>query len=169
MKRYVGDLMLLTTAIVWGSGFVVTAIALKYLTAYQVMAGRFVLATLILILIFGYKFKTFNRSIIWRGAVLGLILYVSFALQTVGLEYTTPSKNSFITAVNVVVVPIIAFFVYKRMIDRQELIASVIALTGIGFLSLQGSLTINFGDFLTLLCAIGFAFDIFYTNVFVQK
>src|SRR5699024_11108790 len=64
---------------------------------------------------------------------------------------------------------IIAFFVYKRMIDRQELIASVIALTGIGFLSLQGSLTINFGDFLTLLCAIGFAFDIFYTNVFVQK
>jgi len=169
MKRYMGDAALMITAIVWGSGFVVTAIALQYLTAYQVMAGRFVLATLIMLVIFGYKLKMFNFSIVWRGAVLGIILYVSFALQTVGLEYTTPSKNAFITAVNVVVVPMIAFVVYKRGIDRQEVIASVIALMGIGFLSLQGNLTINFGDFLTLLCAIGFAFDIFYTNMFVQK
>src|SRR5699024_2316271 len=142
MKRYVGDLMLLVTAFVWGSGFVVTAIALEYLTAYQVMAGRFVLATFILIFIFGYKFKSFNLSIVWRGAVLGIILYISFALQTVGLEYTTPSKNAFITAVNVVVVPMIAFVIYKRGIDRQEVIASVIALVGIGFLSLQGDVTI---------------------------
>ena len=41
MKTYIADGMLLVTAIVWGSGFVVTAIALEYLTAYQVMAGRF--------------------------------------------------------------------------------------------------------------------------------
>lgn len=164
-----GDAMLLITAFVWGSGFVVTAIALQYLTAYQVMAGRFILATIILIIIFGYKFKNFNLSIVWRGIVLGIILYISFALQTVGLEYTTPSKNAFITAVNVVVVPIIAFFAFRRAIDRQEVIASILALIGIGFLSLQGSFTINFGDFLTLLCAIGFAFDIFFTNVFVQK
>lgn len=169
MKRYMGDAMLLITAFVWGSGFVVTAIALQYLTAYQVMAGRFILATIILIIIFGYKFKNFNLSIVWRGIVLGIILYISFALQTVGLEYTTPSKNAFITAVNVVVVPIIAFFAFRRAIDRQEVIASILALIGIGFLSLQGSFTINFGDFLTLLCAIGFAFDIFFTNVFVQK
>ncbi|MEJ8778530.1 DMT family transporter [Pseudogracilibacillus sp. ICA-222130] len=169
MKRYVGDVMLLITAFVWGSGFVVTAIALQYLTAYQVMAGRFILATFLLIIIFGYKFKNFNLSIVWRGMILGIILYISFALQTVGLEYTTPSKNAFITAVNVVVVPIIAFFAFRRAIDRQEIIASILALVGIGFLSLQGSFTINFGDFLTLLCAIGFAFDIFFTNVFVQK
>lgn len=169
MKRYIGDAALLVTAIVWGSGFVVTAVALQYMSAYQVMAGRFVLATLILIMLFGYKFKTFTKAVVWKGAVLGAILYVSFALQTVGLEYTTPSKNAFITAVNVVIVPIIAYFIYKRSIDRQEVIASVIAIIGIGFLSLQGSFTINIGDALTLACAVGFAFDIFYTNLFVQK
>ena len=52
MKQYIGDGMLLITAIVWGSGFVVTAIALEYLTAYQVMAGRFILAAIILSLLF---------------------------------------------------------------------------------------------------------------------
>src|SRR5690606_27903839 len=106
---------------------------------------------------------------VWKGAVLGAILYVGFVLQTVGLEYTTPSKNAFITAVNVIIVPLIAYFIYKKRIDRHEMIGSILTIVGIGFLSLQGSLTINIGDALTLLCAVAFAFDIFYTNVFVQK
>ncbi|WP_066300096.1 DMT family transporter [Bacillus sp. FJAT-29937] len=169
MKRYIGDGMLLFTAIVWGSGFVVTAIALEYLTAYQVMAGRFVIATLILMILFGYKFKGFTKSIVWKGALLGTFLFIGFALQTVGLEYTTPSKNAFLTAVNVVVVPIIAYLLYKRRIDRYEMIGSCIAIVGIGFLSLQGTMTINIGDALSLACAVAFAFDIFYTNLFVQK
>ena len=122
MKQYIGDGMLLITAIVWGSGFVVTAIALEYLTAYQVMAGRFILAAMILSLLFGKKFKTFTKSVIWKGAILGTILYIGFALQTVGLEYTTPSKNAFLTAVNVVIVPLIAYLVYKRKVDRYETI-----------------------------------------------
>ena len=169
MKHYIGDGMLLITAIVWGSGFVVTAIALEYLTAFQVMAGRFVLATLLLSILFGYKFKKFNKSIVWKGALLGTFLYIGFALQTVGLQYTTPSKNAFLTAVNVVIVPIIAYFIYKRRIDRYEIIGSVLAIIGIGFLSLKGSMTINIGDALSLACAVAFAFDIFYTNKFVKK
>ena len=169
MKQYIGDGMLLITAIVWGSGFVVTAIALEYLSAYQVMAGRFILAAIILSLLFGKKFKTFTKSVIWKGAILGTILYIGFALQTVGLEYTTPSKNAFLTAVNVVIVPLIAYLVYKRKVDRYETIGSIITLIGIGFLSLQGSMTISIGDALSLACAVAFAFDIFYTNHFVKK
>ena len=169
MKQYIGDGMLLITAIVWGSGFVVTAIALEYLTAYQVMAGRFILAAMILSLLFGKKFKTFTKSVVWKGAILGTILYIGFALQTVGLEYTTPSKNAFLTAVNVVIVPLIAYLVYKRKVDRYETIGSIITLIGIGFLSLQGSMTISIGDALSLACAVAFAFDIFYTNHFVKK
>ncbi|MED4531577.1 DMT family transporter [Metabacillus fastidiosus] len=169
MKQYIGDGMLLTTAIIWGSGFVVTAIALEYLTAYQVMAGRFVLAALILTILFGYKFRKFTKTVVWKGAILGTILYIAFALQTVGLHYTTPSKNAFLTAVNVVIVPVIAYLIYKRKIDRYEIFGSGIAIIGIGFLSLQGSMTINIGDLLSLACAVGFAFDIFYTNRFIQK
>jgi len=169
MKQYIADGMLLTTAIVWGSGFVITAIALEYLTAYQVMAGRFLLASIILTAIFGYKLKKATKSVIWKGVVLGTILYIAFALQTVGLQYTTPSKNAFLTAVNVIVVPLIAYAVYKRRIDGYEIIGSIIALVGIGCLSLQGSFTMNIGDALSLACAVAFAFDIFCTNLFVQK
>jgi len=169
MKQYMADGMLLVTAIVWGSGFVVTAIALEYLTAYQVMAGRFILAAIILTTIFGYRLKKASKSVIWKGIILGTILYIAFALQTVGLQYTTPSKNAFLTAVNVIVVPLIAYAVYKRRIDGYEIIGSIMAIVGIGFLSLQGSLTMNIGDALSLACAVAFAFDIFCTNLFVQK
>jgi len=169
MKQYIADGMLLTTAIVWGSGFVITAVALEYLTAYQVMAGRFILASIILTVIFGYKLKKATKSVVWKGIILGTILYIAFALQTVGLQYTTPSKNAFLTAVNVIVVPLIAYAVYKRRIDGYEIIGSIIALVGIGCLSLQGSLTMNIGDALSLACAVAFAFDIFCTNLFVQK
>lgn len=169
MKQRIGVLMLMVTAVVWGSGFVITDIGLNYMNAYQLMAGRFVLAALLLVIIFSYKLKKLNKGIIIKGAILGALLYTGFVLQTVGLEYTTPSKNAFLTAINVLIVPLIAYVVYKRKIDRFEIIGAVTALIGIGLLSLQSSFTMNIGDILTILCAVAFAFDIFYTNKFVQK
>ena len=169
MSRYKGELLMLITAIMWGSGFVGMAIGLEHFTVLQLMAGRFTLATILLSVIFYKKLRLFNWSIIWRGALLGGILFFAFVLQTYGLSYTTPSKNAFLTSINVLIVPIIAFIVYKRGFDRYEVIAAMIAVIGIGFLSLTNSFTIQLGDLLSILCAIAFAFDIFYTNVFVKK
>lgn len=169
MNQRVGGLMLMVTAIVWGSGFVITDIGLDYLNAYQLMAGRFLVAAILLVAIFSYKLKYINKRIMIKGSILGAILYTGFVLQTVGLEHTTPSKNAFLTAVNVLIVPLIAWVVYKRKIDRFEIIGAVTALAGIALLSLQSSFTINIGDVLTLLCAVAFAFDIFYTNKFVKN
>ena len=101
--------------------------------------------------------------------MLGLFLYGAFALQTVGLQYTTPSKNAFLTAVNVIVVPFISFVIFKRKFDRYELMGAVLAMTGVGAISLQLNGGVNIGDVLTLGCAVLFAFQIFYTSVYVQK
>lgn len=169
MKKYKGELLMLITAVMWGSGFVGMAIGLEHWTVFQLMALRFTLASLLLAIVFHKKLRLISRHVLWRGAVLGSILFVAFVFQTVGLEYTTPSKNAFLTAINVLIVPIIALVIYKRRIDRFEAVAAVVAVVGIGLLSLQDSFTINIGDFLSILCAVGFAFDIFYTNVFVKK
>ena len=168
MKQYKGELLMLITALMWGSGFVGMTMGLEHWTVFQLMAGRFLAASIILSIVFYKKIKLITKSVLWKGTILGIILFTSFALQTWGLEYTTPSKNAFLTALNVIIVPIIAYVIYKRRIDRFEFIAGGIAIVGIGFLSLQDSLTINFGDMLSILCAVGFAFDIFYTNVFVK-
>ena len=169
MTKYKGEILLFITAILWGSGFIGTEKGLEYFTVFQIMAGRFLVATIILAIIFHKKLKLISPSVLWKGAILGLLLFVAFTLQTFGLVFTTPAKNAFLTALNVIFVPVIAFFIYKRAFDRFEIIAALLAIVGIGFLSLQGSMAINIGDFLSILGALVFAFDIFYTNMFVKK
>lgn len=169
MLKYKGELLMLITALMWGSGFVGMAIGLEYLTVFQIMAGRFTLAAIILCIVFYKKFKVMTKTVIWKGAVLGSILFTAFVIQTYGLAYTTPSKNAFLTSINVLIVPLIAYVIYKRGFDRYEIIAAFLAIVGIGFLSLNDTFTINIGDLLSILCAFTFAFDIFYTNVFVKK
>ncbi|MUV06947.1 EamA family transporter [Planococcaceae bacterium Storch 2/2-2] len=168
MKRYKGELFMLVTAVMWGSGFVGMAVGLRYWSVFQLMAGRFLIASLLLTLVFHKKLRLLSKEVIAKGALLGLFLFTGFTLQTKGLEFTTPSKNAFLTATNVIIVPLIGWIIYKRRIARFEWIAAGVMLTGVGLLSLNDTLTMSVGDVLSLLCAVAFAFDIFYTNVFVK-
>ena len=133
------------------------------------MAGRFLIGIILLSLIFYKKLEYIKKSTLLKGTVLGIFLYAAFALQTVGLQYTTPSKNAFLTAVNVVIVPFIGYFFYKRKMDIYELSGALLALIGVAVLSLKLSSSLNIGDILTLGCAVGFAFHIFYTAKFVKE
>lgn len=169
MRKYIGEIGLIITAIIWGSGFVASAVSLEYYTPYQILAGRFLVGVIILCVLFYKRLKNIKKSTLIKGTILGLFLYIAFVLQTVGLQYTTPSKNAFLTAVNVVIVPFIGFLLYKRKIDMFELVGAVTALVGVAVLSLKISSEINVGDLLTLCCAVGFAFHIFYTAKFVKE
>ena len=169
MRKYIGEIGLIITAIIWGSGFVASSVALEYYTPYQILVGRFLIGALILSSVFYKKLTKIHKSTLIKGSTLGIILYVAFALQTVGLQYTTPSKNAFLTAINVVIVPFIGFFLYKKKLDVFELMGAVIAVIGVAVLSLKFSSEINIGDVLTLCCAFGFAFHIFYTSKFVKE
>lgn len=168
MKKYQGELFLIITAMIWGSGFVASAIALDFFTPYQILAGRFLVGVLILSAIFYKRLVEIKISTWIRGSIIGVFLYIAFLLQTVGLQYTTPSKNAFLTAINVIIVPFIAFVIYRRKISLNEVIGAIIAVIGVGVISLKVSTTINLGDFLTLLCAFAFAFQIFFTSKYVK-
>lgn len=168
MRKYIGEIGLTITAIIWGSGFVASAVALDHYTPYQIMAGRFLIGALILSLVFHKRIRHIKKGALIKGTILGIFLYIAFAFQTVGLQYTTPSKNAFLTAINVVIVPFIAFVIYKRKVDVFELTGAFIAVIGVAILSLQFTAEVNIGDLLTLVCAFGFAFHIFYTARFVK-
>ncbi|MCG7343219.1 DMT family transporter [Sporosarcina sp. ACRSL] len=168
MKKYMGEIGLLLTAIIWGSGFVGSAVALETYTPYQILAGRFLIGAVLLCAVFYKKLKLISKSALIKGAIIGVFLYIAFVLQTVGLQYTTPSKNAFLTAVNVVIVPFIGLLIYRRKLDLFEVVGAFLAMFGVAVLSLQWSAGINLGDFLSFCCAIGFAFHIFYTAQFVK-
>lgn len=169
MKKYlaIGGLVLVT--IIWGGGFVASDLALGSLTPFQIMTVRFLLATLILGGISLPKMKGVQKEEVRAGFFMGCALFVAFALQIIGLQYTTPSKNAFLTATNVVMVPFIALIIYKKRISINGLLGAVMAIAGVGVLSLERDFSLGLGDALTLVGAVGFAFQIFLTGEYAGK
>lgn len=169
MKKYLGILGLLAVTIIWGGGFVASDIALETFTPFQIMAIRFFIAAVCMTALGGRHLRTIKKDEVKCGFWLGTALFSGFALQIIALQYTTPSKNAFLTATNVVFVPFIALVIYHKKIEMRSLIGAGMAIVGAGILSLQNDFSIGIGDGLTLLCAVGFAFQIFLTGEYVGR
>ena len=168
-KKYLGILGLLTVTIIWGGGFVASDIALATLTPFQIMFIRFFIAAVIMTVLGKDSIKSVTREEIKCGAMLGSALFGGFALQIIALQYTTPSKNAFLTATNVVIVPFIALVIYKKKIPVKSLVGAGMAIVGAAVLSLQSDFSMGIGDLMTLVCAVCFALQIFLTGEFVGK
>ncbi len=166
-SRRKGQIGLMFVTVIWGSGFAISSIALEYFSPYQILTMRFLLAFLMMVALFSGQLKHATQKTYVRGIGLGVILYIAFLFQTVGLVYTTPSKNAFLTAFNVVLVPFIGALFFKKKITAPAIIGALLSITGIAVISLTDFDTINLGDMLTLLCALFFALQIICTNLFV--
>lgn len=133
------------------------------------MTGRFFIGALLISVIFFNKIRQIDKKDIVPGILLGIFLFISFSFQTFGLQFTTSSKSAFLTASNVVIVPFIGCILYKRKVDKISILSSLVALMGIGIISLEKNFKIGVGDSLTLISAIGFAMHIFLTSEFAKK
>lgn len=174
MKKWlaIGGLILVT--VIWGGGFVASDMALESMKPFQIMMGRFLLASVLMGVISRGQRKSEEKlkdraGAIKVGVLMGVTLFMGFAFQIIGLQYTTPSKNAFLTALNVVIVPFIAFVILKKKIGAKGIVGAVMSVLGVALLSLNGNFTVSLGDGLTLFCAVGFAFQIFFTSEFVKK
>ena len=168
----IGGLILVT--VIWGGGFVASDMALESMKPFQIMMVRFLLASVLMGLVSlgqrNRKEEVVNRTgAIKAGILMGVALFIGFSLQIIALQYTTPSKNAFLTALNVVIVPFIAFVILKKKIGAKGIIGAILSVIGVALLSLNCNITLGLGDALTLICAIGFAFQIFFTSEFVKK
>lgn len=169
LRNLKGEVGLLLVSIIWGSGFIASAIGLGYLTTYETLAGRFFVATLLLGVMTFKKMRRIPFRTLKNGVLLGVFLYASFLLQTLGLELTTPSKNAFLTAVNVAVVPFIGVLFHGHVLNKKDVVRATIAMVGVGLISFQWSGAVNFGDVLSFLCAFTFALHIFYTGTYAKE
>ena len=163
------DLLLLSVAIAWGVTFLMVQEAIDSTPVYAFLFFRFALASILMFFI-AYKYlNQINKETILFGIILGSILFSAFATQTFGLSYTKSSIVAFITGLNVICVPFLAYFIFKDHIRRNVLIATLIAVVGLYMLTMSGSLTLGKGEFLTLICAFLFALQIIYTGKYSKE
>ncbi|MFZ2257111.1 MAG: DMT family transporter [Clostridiaceae bacterium] len=168
IKKIPGEIYLLLTAVIWGYGFVAVANSLEQFSPFQLLFFRFSIASLFLIVVFHKRVPRLKKQTMKKGALLGIAYFSGFALQTVGMVYTTASKSAFLTGLNVVIVPIISYFLFKRKLTKQEAVGAVLALVGMGILTVRLDGQVNIGDLLTIGCAVAFAAQIFFTTLFME-
>jgi len=168
-KSLYADLSLLLVALVWGSGFVVTKNALDTLTPYYIMTFRFSIACILMSIVFYKKIKKLIFKDFKAGFIIGVFLFIAFATQTIGLQYTTAGKQAFLTGTNVVIVPFLYWVVKQTKPDIYNLSAAFLCFVGIGVLTLDGGLAVNSGDILTLICAFFFACHIVSIGLFTEN
>ena len=161
MKKIYANMMLVVVTVIWGGGFIATSGALDSMTPFYIMMIRFVGASVLPLIVCFRKIKELKKEDIRHGMITGTFLFLAFAFQTFGLQYSSPSKNAFLTATNVVFVPYLLWLFLKRKPNRKEVIASVMCILGIALLTLKkDALLLGAGDVLSIVCAVFFALHI---------
>lgn len=158
-----GQALLLAATIVWGTSFFVLKTTIDSLPWMYVIAVRFLSSAAVLALAFIPKLKRMNRGTLFRGFIIGLTLTGAYFAQTFGLTHTTPARNAFLTASYCVMCPFAIWLFFKRKPKAYNVVAAVLCVTGIGFVSLSpgdGGGNYLLGDGLTLVGAAFYALQI---------
>jgi drug/metabolite transporter (DMT)-like permease len=154
---------------VWGSTFVITKDALNYIPTYNFLALRFLLAFIFSSIIFYKNITRVNKETLVYGLIIGLVLFAGYAFQTIGLNYTTASKSGFITGFSVVIVPVLSSILLKKIPKKAVIIGVILAVVGLGLMTLNSDYILNIGDFYTLLCAFAYALHIILVERYTVK
>ena len=143
-KEILADGLLLLTALIWGSAFAVVKNTLDSFPPAAIIAMRYAIATVLTGIAFRKHLRGLTRADVARGALVGLLLSAAYIVQTIGLSFTTASKNAFLTAVYVMLVPFFSMALFRQKLRRANFAAAALMLLGIGHL-------------LTLICGALFA------------
>lgn len=161
-RKLKADLLLISCTLIWGATFVLVKDALANASVFVFLALRFLLATAILVPMYGRELRKAGRSGLRAGAIIGCCMFGGYAFQTAGLALTTPSKAAFITGFFVVLVPILLAIFGSRRVPLWVWIGALSAFVGLYFLAVprSGLAALNRGDLLVLGCAFMFALHV---------
>lgn len=168
-KAMAADLGLVLTTVIWGSGFVAVKNAVDTVPPSYMIAMRFGIAVSLMCVIFFNRLKKIDWDCVKSGIILGVLMFIGYYLQTIGIQYTTAGNNAFLTAVYVIVVPFLYWIIRKEKPDGYNIGAAFLCIAGIGLLTLRSGFSMNIGDTLSLFCGVTFAAQIVAVSILTEK
>ncbi len=178
-SRLRGNLLLLLTALIWGVAFVAQSVGAGYVGPFTFNCARSVLGGLVLlpvILILDKvgitrkpQTKAEKKTLMIGGICCGAALAVASAFQQLGVARTTVGKAGFITALYILIVPLLGWLFLKKKVGKLVWIGVGLALVGMYLLCMTEDFSISFGDLLVLICAFCFSIHILIIDHFSPK
>ncbi|NLD19126.1 MAG: DMT family transporter [Clostridiales bacterium] len=186
MRRLKGETYLLLAAFVWGTAFIFQKMGMDHIGPLAFGFFRFTIGALALIPVFlifdkvkrkkvpeGVKTPTTmdefkDKNLLKGGALTGIVCFAAVTFQQIGIVYTTAGKAGFITALYIILVPIILMF-FKQRTSLFAWIGVVIGSFGLYLLCITEGFTIAIGDGLVMACAIFYALQIIFVDMYADK
>ncbi len=173
-----GSIILLITAMIWGFAFVAQSEGMEKIGPFTFQASRMLLAAAVLLPVsfFSYKLKKkqnagerfIDKKTLLAGTVCGLFLFAAAALQQIGIQYTSVGHAGFLTALYILIVPLLGLFVGKKVSARLWSCIAL-AIVGLYLLCMTGEgFSMSIGDMLVTLCALVFSFHILAVDKFAK-
>ena len=178
-RQLKGTVALAAAALVWGMAFSAQSNAMKYIQPFTFVFVRSTITCLVLTAamplfkrLSGHSGEASDapslREHIVPGIIIGTFLVAATILQQVGLVYTTPAKSGFVTALYMIIVPLLGIFLGKR-VRAVMWLGLAMGLTGMALLCVQADLSVNIGDWFTLACAFMFSCQILAVDRFAGR
>ena len=170
--RIKAELALCVDTLIWGLSFPVIKILLEEVNPQNLVFLRSVIATIIFLpFVF---FSNQNRKNFFKlmpiGAVLGLLYYISYLTQTIGLQKIPSGRSAFITSLSVVFVPLLSPLFKQGYPKKKDIISMILALIGIFFLTDPFvSKGFSIGDSWTIICSLSFSIQILLLQLVIKK
>ena len=179
IKNFKGSLMLLITSLIWGTAFVAQSEGMNYVEPFTYNAMRTLLGGVVLIPVIilfrfldkrnGKEKANFSlKNTVTGGICCGIVLFIASSFQQSGIAQPTAGKAGFVTALYIVIVPLIGIFMHKKMPLRMWLFIAI-ALAGFWLLCIKQDIGISSGDLLVFFGAIFFAVHITVIDFFNEK
>ena len=169
-KQIQGTILLLIGTFIWGTAFVAQSVGMDYIEPFTFQTCRSLLAVAALWPVIwlmdqqrdgckNFKAKWLDKKLWKAGVPCGIALFVASGLQQVGLVHTDAGKAGFITAMYIVLVPVLGLL-FKQKVTPLVWFSVGLAVAGLYLLSCVGANSINIGDILLIICAVAFAVQI---------
>jgi drug/metabolite transporter (DMT)-like permease len=149
----IASIALVAVCAVWGSTFLIVQNAVSRMPVMDFLAVRFTVATLVMFALRPTCLRGMTAQGLRRGAGLGVMLGLGYITQTYGLRYASATVSGFITGMFVVFTPVMSWLILGKKVNRNTILAVVLATVGLALLSLHGW-SVGTGELLTLACAV---------------
>ena len=184
-KELGSGILLFLAAFIWGVAFVAQSVGMDYVGPFTFNGCRFLIGGLVLTPFAVMRERKYRKSKVYQelsfeeqqkhkkitlagGLCCGIAICIASSFQQAGMLYTSVGKAGFITALYIVLVPVMGIFL-KKKVTPVVWIGVVLAAVGFYFLCITESFSINYGDFLIFICAVCFTFHILIIDYFAPK
>ncbi len=177
-KKMQGNIMLLITAMIWGSAFVAQSKGMEFIGPFTFNVVRNFVGGIVLLPVVAIfsknsglsieEKKLIDKNTLIGGVCCGVVLFIASSFQQYGLVHTTAGKAGFITALYIIIVPLLGMFMGKKV---PKIVWGCVALAICGFwlLCIKEGFTVGLGDFMVLICALFYSLHIITIDHFGPK